>query len=448
MNPTIGEELQAVRAKKKITLEEAASATHIRLAHLQNLEENRFSELPSRTQARGFLRLYGAFLGLDVQSLLDRYDPPQESIHIPVIPENGKPKISKKRAPGFVKSIPEPIIPIEPEHKSIGDPAIPIFAEIGQTLQNQREKLSLALEDISAHTHIRMAYLQALEAGQFDKLPSPMQVRGLLNNYAEFLSLDSDPLLARYANALQTRRGETGSPSGEKSEKPPEVKKSRFAAIRQFLTADLIIGIFLIFVLFGFIIWGASQLLNSKTQSVTPSAPPISEVLLTTPSFEPTEVVTGEGSETSQLTLATEQATEQAPETTLSTSPTVVVSSSSSLHLNITINQPAFLRVYEDGKERFNGRVIAGNAYQFNANQTIELLTGNAAALEVVFNQTNLGIMGNFGQKLHLIFSARGILTPTPAFTSTPTAPPPATLTPRPTPTVPTPTVTPLIPTP
>ena len=448
MNPTIGEELQAARTKKKITLEEASSATHIRFAHLQILEENRFSELPSRTQARGFLRLYGSFLVLDVQSLLDRFDPPQESVHIPVIPENEKPKISKKRAHEFVKPISEPTIPIEQEKKNVEDPALPIFAEIGQTLQNQREKLSLALEDISAHTHIRMAYLHALEAGQFDQLPSPMQVRGLLNNYAEFLSLDTDPLLARYADALQARRGETGYSSGEKSEKPPEVKKSRFGAIRQFLTADLIIGIFLIFVLFGFIIWGASQLLTSKTQSFTPSAPPISEVLLTTPSFVPTEVLTSEVLETSQLTLITEQSINQTPETALSTSPTVVVSSNTSLNLNITINQPAFLRIYEDGKESFNGRVIAGNAYQFNANQTIELLTGNAAALEVVFNQTNLGTMGNFGQELHLIFSARGILTPTPAFTDTPTATLPATLTPRPTPTVPTPTVTPLIPNP
>ena len=448
MNPTIGEELQAARTKKKLTLEEVASVTHIRLAHLQILEENRFGELPSRTQARGFLRLYGSFLGLEVQSLLDRFDPPQEPVQFPAIPENEKSKISKKRTPGFAKLVLKPTIPIVPEKKGNDDPAIPIFQEIGQTLQGQREKLSLALEDISTHTHIRMAYLQALEAVQFDKLPSPMQVRGLLNNYVEFLSLDADPMLARYADALQARRGETGDPSGEKLDKPPKVNKSRFAAIRQFLTADLIIGIFLIFVLFGFIIWGASQLLNSRTQSVTPSAPPISEVLLTTPSILPTEVVTGEILETSQSTLAEGLSTEQTPETALSTSPTVVVSSGSSLHLNITINQPTFLRVFEDGKESFNGRVIAGNAYQFNANQTIELLTGNAAALEIVFNQTNLGIMGNFGQELQLIFSAHGIQTPTPVSTNTPTATLPATLTPRPTPTIPTPTVTPLIPTP
>ena len=49
-------------------------------------------------------------------------------------------------------------------------------------------------------------YLQALEAGEFDHLPSSVQARGMLNNYAHFLDLDVDALLLTFAEGLQTQR--------------------------------------------------------------------------------------------------------------------------------------------------------------------------------------------------------------------------------------------------
>jgi len=144
----------------------------------------------------------------------------------------------------------------------------------------------------------------------------------------------------------------------------------------------------------------------------------------------------------------TQGSSSQALETIFSVSPTVLTSSTSLFQVNISVNQPAYLKIIADGKPVFNGRVTSGNAYQYSANKTIELLTGNAAALSIIFNQNNLGVMGTMGQALHIIFTAQGIFTPTPAFTSTPTVTPPAILTPKATPTAPTPTITPLIPTP
>lgn len=451
MDLTIGEELQAARKKNKISLEDASSATHIKKAYLQSLEDDQFDYLPSRAQVRGFIRLYGSYLGLDVQTLLARLDPVPEPIPVEPVVQPAKQSPVKKIIDRISKKETQPTEPaatVEPKQEVVQDQALPIFAEIGQSIKTQREKLNLTLEEISTHTHIRMPYLISLEAGEFDRLPSPMQVRGLLNNYAEFISMDANRLLDRYADALQARRVGLDAQEKVKPEPAKEISKSPFSSLRHFLTPDLIIGVFLIVMLFGFVIWGASQLLGSKKLSLTPTAPSISEVLLVTPSVVPTFGTTSIISPTVESTLAAGQVDTLAPETTISVSPTVLVASNSSLHLNITANQPAFLRILEDGRESFNGRVIAGNAYQYNANQTIELLTGNAAALDIVFNQNDLGILGSFGQPLHLIFSSQGIQTPTPLFTNTPTATQLPTLTPQPTPTVPTATITPLIPTP
>ena len=57
-----------------------------------------------------------------------------------------------------------------------------------------------------------------------------------------------------------------------------------------------------------------------------------------------------------------------------------------------------FLRVVVDGEEVFNGRTIPGNAYPFEAEQSVEVLAGNGAALRVVYNQRDLGLLGGFGQ--------------------------------------------------
>lgn len=448
MDLTIGEELQAARKKKKISLEEISSATHIKLQNLKNLEENRFDEFSSRTQMRGFLRLVASYLDLDVQALLTRHEPSPEPEPVAELPPvSAKQTLVNKIIEKISHPKAEPITSIEKPIEIKEDPAIPIYKEIGQAIRSHREKLDLSLEDISTHTHIRVPYLNALEDGQFDHLPSPMQVRGLLTNYAEFLSLDVNPILDRYADALEARRLGNQEAVNKKAPKPEEVKKPALSGLRHFLTPDLIIGVFLIFVLFGFIIWGASQLLNSKKLSLTPTAPSIAEVLRSTPNITQSLGPTL-GTVPSETAVQQVQSGTETLAITGSISPTVLVASNSSLHLNITVNQPAFLRVLEDGRESFNGRVVAGNAYQYNANSTIELLTGNAAALDIVFNQNDIGIMGSFGEVLHLIFSAKGIQTPTPAFTNTPTATNPPTLTPQPTPTVPTPTITPLIPTP
>ena len=116
------------------------------------------------------------------------------------------------------------------------------------------------------------------------------------------------------------------------------------------------------------------------------------------------------------------------------------------LQLYIITSDRAWVRVVADTKTVFNGRVQPGNAYPFSAEKQLELVTGNAAALQVFFNQKDLGTLGIFGEISSLIFTNEGVLTPTPIFTPTYTPTIPPTLTPLPSPTVPSPTVTPFIP--
>ena len=64
--------------------------------------------------------------------------------------------------------------------------------DVGGRLREAREKLGLTLEEVERTTRIRVHHLEAIERGELDSLPSPVQARGFLRNYAEFLGLEQN----------------------------------------------------------------------------------------------------------------------------------------------------------------------------------------------------------------------------------------------------------------
>jgi Domain of unknown function (DUF4115) len=91
-----------------------------------------------------------------------------------------------------------------------------------------------------------------------------------------------------------------------------------------------------------------------------------------------------------------------------------------------------------DGNEVFNGRVVPGTAYPFEAEEKIEILVGSGAAIRIVYNGRDLGLLGGLGQVVNNIYLEDEIITPTLQPTPTPTrtvlatSTEPATLTPVP----------------
>src|SRR5512139_3132033 len=66
---------------------------------------------------------------------------------------------------------------------------------IGQRLKAAREEQRLTLDKVFESTRIRVQYLQAMEDDDLSVMPSPVQARGYLRNYAEFLGFDVGKLL-------------------------------------------------------------------------------------------------------------------------------------------------------------------------------------------------------------------------------------------------------------
>ena len=459
MPPTIGETLTQARLDRKLTLKSASEATAIRLKYLEALESDDFDSLPSPVQARGFLRIYADYLGLDSGDLLsllkgesapvegsteDSASPPETTVEDSELPETIENEIK----------VP-PAEEVEPQSTDVDFLELPseglddddldsqlqninlplplsssIFIEIGQQLRGRRELLSLTLDEIEQHTHIRKHYLVSLEAGAIDNLPSPVQARGILSSYARFLDLDSESLLLRFAEGLQAKRLErhprqprSRSENGEDAILPP--------GLRRILSTDLVFGGGMILAMIAFAIWGANRIISQSQfeQGGVNSEQSISEALLAP-------------------TLATEEAT-ALPSPSLDAiitsagvieTPTIIeiptLAKSSPVQVVTAITGTTWMRVKVDGEIEYQGRANAGSAYTFNGNEKVEVLAADGSLVQIIYNGEDLGLMGDSGAISEIIYTPQGSLLPTPTSTPTPTR------TPRVTPTF-TPSITP-----
>jgi cytoskeletal protein RodZ len=459
---TVGEYLRRIREEKQISLEQVSSGTNIRVYYLEAIEADNWEQLPSQAQGRGFARLYAAYLGLSSRDVFDEVEQmarhelggapetePALKQPAAILVERPQPfgqKPGKKRSSLSATSR-------ERNEEALSPVTAPpvsqrIFNEIGVELRRQREALGLSLDDVERLTKIREFYVFALENGRVDDLPSSVQGRGMLNNYASFLSLNADALQMRYAEALQQRRLEKLEQERvEKKEGVAVMGKEPLTGWRRFLTPDLLVGGMVFFVLFSLVVWGAVKMINTSIPRTEPTISSISEILV-----GETEDITALTDEpTTQLTEDTPEATQwiNVPQTDMQA--TIAAVEPGPIQVVVVAYQRAYMKITVDGNEKFSGRVIPGNVYAYTGTYKISLLTGNAAAMQVYYNQQDLGVLGPLGQVAEIEFTRQEMMTPTPRFSPTPTLTPPPTLTalptntPMPTATVPTPTITPAL---
>ncbi|MCB2202466.1 DUF4115 domain-containing protein [bacterium] len=483
MKQTIGQRLREIREERGISLDEIAQQTHIKLAYLRAIEESNLEALPSKIQMRGFLRLYAEELGLEIDDLrvegyhltpaaaarrgyaargmddADQAEPEPDSdeeveqevdqIQPETDVEQDEQVFEQPEEPTpSDEEQPQPSEPLteEPElDRETGDgdlepppgpSAEEIFKEIGDQLAQRRDILSLSLEDVEAHIHVRGHYLHAIEEGRFMDLPSPVSARGMLANYAEFLNLDVDSIMLYFAEGLQKRRQENQVQQPTRRE--ARALSPNALRLKNFFSLDLLV-IALLFITFaGFVIWGVNRILSADLPTTTGEAlPDVADVLLATGTGKPEQTLTPEGTITDEAE-ETEEANEANPpaeETPLFTD----LPNNNPINVVVIPLQNAWVQVTADGEEVYVGRLLTGNAYDYSANQNLTLLTGNAGALQVYFNDTDIGSVGLIGQVEELVFNTAGLVQPTPTSTPTITETPQFTPTPSPTPS---PTVT------
>ena len=86
----IGYILKEARLKKDVSIEEVEEELKIRGRYLKALEEDNYELLPGKVYIKGFVKIYGEYLNLDVAELLEELeaDLAEQVEEIPVIEED------------------------------------------------------------------------------------------------------------------------------------------------------------------------------------------------------------------------------------------------------------------------------------------------------------------------------------------------------------------------
>ncbi|MFZ3070202.1 MAG: RodZ domain-containing protein [Anaerolineaceae bacterium] len=404
-----GSKLKQIREERHISLEQVANATHIRLSILRDLEDEEYAELGSRTQAKGFLKLYADYLDVS----LDEPEPQENPIVLPepqveptvVLPAPDQPVERSGKKPKAVK----PTLVNQKASHQLGEffkkkpesadssRSQQILDEIGRELTARRKYLNIPWDLLVEQTHIPQEQLQALEQGNLEAFSSPIHAKGLLQSYARFLNLDAEMMLIRFADSLQERRLENVKPS-KKRRKAVKISNPVMVSLKRYFTLDMLFGTILVVGILVFLVWGVVRMVDQPTeQAQTTDLPEVMEVLIgsqTPLGFEPTG------------TLESTAKSFQLPTSTPFYFP---ISSDAAIQVVIHARQTVWLRITADGEEVFQGRLPAGSANAYTAEEYLEVEAGNAAALDIVYNEDQMEPGGGMGEIARLRFDQAGM---------------------------------------
>lgn len=129
---------------------------------------------------------------------------------------------------------------------------------IGEIFKTERIKRKLSLEEVEKATKIRKKFLDALEKGDYKNLPPSTFVRGFVSNYASFLGLKQEEILAFYRREVNV----------EKTKVIPEKTVGlgrKFSFTPQFFTAvgiGFLLLLFFVYLLRQYLIFTGAPFLN------------------------------------------------------------------------------------------------------------------------------------------------------------------------------------------
>ena len=265
---------------------------------------------------------------------------------------------------------------------------------IGQMLKETREEKGLTLDEISKTLVIRKPVISAIEAGDWEKLPPPVYVKGYVNQYAALLHV-VDLLEAELARPESPPPAETEGVAAEEGRERPHagwtLKRTRIAA------AAVVAAIAVAFVVF----------LNlPRTAPVAPPAP------ATESTSQPAQAAPGteaalpvEPPKTSDQPAQPSPAPAQ-PAPPAQPSPAPAEEAAKSLlepkKLTVACQETTWESILVDGQEEKEFMLKPGEVVKLEAKDNFDLLIGNAGGVKLYLNGIDTGFSGEEGEVKHI----------------------------------------------
>jgi transcriptional regulator with XRE-family HTH domain len=228
----------------------------------------------------------------------------------------------------------------------------------GEHLKREREMRGVSLNEISAATRIGTRFLEAIENDRWNELPGGAFNRGFIRSIARYLGLDEDNLVAEYS--LETSgsaniREATQFANTGRNWRPVAVAAAMLLAL---LGAGLLVHHF-----FGSRIMAMFHGPHPPAASAASSVPASPDIRRGAPNQTKAQLGRASGDS---------QASDPVPGATLA--------------LSIGIEKPGYLKVVADGQTVFHERVRAGYSHNFEARNTLEIMSSRASGVRLNLN--------------------------------------------------------------
>lgn len=263
--------------------------------------------------------------------------------------------------------------------------------EIGNFLRERREARGVSLIEVEKDLKIRKKYLQALEEGNINIIPSKTYLIGYLRNYSKYLGIDEEninQIIQTYKNLERQKISleETKKESiylGRKNRSRSERKRFFFPVKYFYLTS------------FVLIIFIGLFLLNRSFKEAQDFSVPSPEI-----GNETDIIIEEKADDISTLTeeLIESEAEAEAIIVEYSTQDSVLAEKLPILKL--IANDRAWLKILSKDKIIFEGILFKGEEYFWETDQPFEIITEYPTKIETYYNdepiEINEGTIDNY----------------------------------------------------
>ena len=292
--------------------------------------------------------------------------------------------------------------------------------ELGHILREAREARGLTLAEVESETRINSRFLAALEEGEYQILPTPVHVRGFLRNYSRFLGLDPQPLLDRYA--INQDRFESSNTSSFQSPEPElldhkplnlpnnqpffdpvnvevstQTPRNSESAVRLVIIVALLAMLYLVGSQFVPRLLGDQESNAALTDSISEF---VTDLVAPDEAAGDTAVVESEGETVSLEPSAVLTSTSRNAFPTPAPIRPSLPATMEVIRLKVDVTERTFMEITIDGDVVFSGLASKDDSFEWEADEEVIILTGNAIGVHVTINEIDLGRLGEPWSKL------------------------------------------------
>jgi len=251
----------------------------------------------------------------------------------------------------------------------------------GQYLKGAREAKKISLHAISRVTRVSRTILEALERDRRELLLPEVVVKGFIEAYANYIGLDPEEALSRYA---QWRKGNAAAAPGES---PPDGKREIFT---RYIFAGAGATCLIVIVICSFLFFPGHPREGGQEVALAKGAP------------RHKKIVSSKGLQSSPSPLVV---TQQAPLSSLPVDAQDEQKKYALVHkhtLVIKASERTWIQIQDGSALPFDVILSRGESYTRTSAHPLAIVIGNAGTVTVTFDGKELEALGGAGEVVKL----------------------------------------------